>query len=396
MKNIKLVFILIPLFLITTFSGCNKEATENKSVIVSIPTGVSDNVFLSYYTLDNSGKFLFLFIRDLIYNNTTILKVNLSNFAVENKKIMEGVNAVGYDNILVTDNNELISTFWHRSLKRQLTIKMDENLNFTKVDTGAYSAYGNNGRTRLIKTGPNRITGLYGNKDYDTANWYMRYQVMDENLNIISQVLDTTSFYGPEVLSVNSFIKTSDGGSIFCAYEYIENMGQILSTITEKRDANFNLLWRKRFATSDVPQSITEQNGKYYVYVRGSKLFTLIYDINGNLIDNKPINVDGANIVNEYEPMRKLTNGELLLPLRLMYNNMPYTKNGALIKLNESGDVISFQNFGGKKMLGAGLININASQSLLFHWDNNFTPDGANQPRLVFRYIDENGSLINE
>lgn len=371
---------------------CRKEdSTHNQSAIFSIPVGVGESSIVPYYVIDHSGNYLFIFLRDFSYDHAKILKVNLATLSVEKEITFNGETnttvPIMLDNVVLTDNNELIGSFFNFFNSKQLLIKFDVDLNILKVDSVGFGGLGDNGRTRIVKNGPGKISGVFG----DTLNnkWFLRYQAMDDNMNILNSVTDTSSFYGSGPLVPENFIKTSDGGYLLGAFDYYSNVG-----VFEKRDLNFNLLWRTKYNGID-PITLNELNGKYYAYCLGDSLFTLIYDLNGTLLDKKVLRLDGAKVNIDYEPMRKTDNGEFLMVGRLSYNNNPLAKTGILFHADANANVISSQTFGGNWMLGSCLIKIKSNQFLLFYLDNNFKPDGPTKPRFVFRYVDARGNFMN-
>ena len=212
---------------------------------------------------------------------------------------------------------------------------------------------------------------------------------MDENLNILSSVTDTSSFYGYAGLLVNNFVQTSDGGYLFAAGDFGSE-----AVVLEKRDIDFNLKWRTRYNWGN-PLNINELNGKYYVYCQSDSVFTLIYDLNGKLLNRVNYNIPGATLSILSEPMRKTDNGEFLITAKADYKYKPNTQAGVLIHTDANANIISHQVFSDKKMLGAGLIKVNSNKFLLFYLDANFKSDGGRRTRFVIRYVDAKGNFIN-
>ena len=384
-------------------AGCKKEKTgsgDNLSSITSIPLGTA-RAGTPYYTLDNTGNYLFLFVRDLSYNNGLVLKINISTpMPVLEKTItIPGSVPISADNVVVTDDNQFIGTFFNFAKTSMLIYKFDANLKISKVDTVAKVAGGNFGRTRLIKNGPGRITGVYSNK-YKTK-CYLTYKEMDENLKVLSQKTDTSAEYGASNITGGGLIKTSDGGYLFSAIN-IDVAYFTEESFLEKRDANFNLQWRTKFKSAPPlhasPGIIAEHKGKYYVHCANSTVplssFVLVYDLNGVLLQNTPLKVDGVVFRGNttIEPMRLTENGEFLILASTRLSTAPNLQRGILYHTDANLYVLSSQIYGGEGVVSS-LIKIKDNRYLNFYLDNSFAPDN-NLPRLVFRYIDAKGVVI--
>ncbi len=173
--------------------------------------------------------------------------------------------------------------------------------------------------------------------------------------------------------------------------------------LLEKREANFNLQWTVKYKPAPPnyagPGFLIESNGKYYVYCANSvapqSTFVLVYDLNGNLLQNTPLTVDGITLRSNVtiEPMRLSENGEFLILASTKLNTAPNTLRGILYHTDANLNVLSSEIYGGKGVVGS-LIKINANKFLHFYLDNSFAPDN-NLPRLVFRYVDAKGKIIN-
>lgn len=383
--------------------SCKKEKNGpdgNLSSVMSIPLGTA-RAGTPYYALDNTGKYLFLFVRDLNYNNGVVQKIDISGSTpvLEKTITIPGAVPISPDNVVVTEDNQFIGTFYNFLPPAQLIYKFDANLNITKIDTMAKGQGGNFGRTRLVKNGKGKITGIYSNK-YKTK-CFLTYKNMDENLNVINQLTDTSAEYGTSNITGSGLIKTSDGGYLYCA-DNVEIVYLTTETLLEKRDANFNLQWRTKYKPTPPfhasPGTLIESNGKYYVYCSNTtnpqSSFVLVYDLNGVLLQNTPLTVDGivyrGNTTTE--PIRMTENGEFLILASATLNTAPNQQRGILYHTDANLNVLSSQIYGGKGVVGS-LIKIRENKYLHFYLDNSFAPDN-NLPRLVFRYMDAKGNVI--
>ena len=395
MKNIKTTFIVSFLTLLL-FSNCNKEEDlNNQSTVISFSTSLREKLRIPYYTLDRTGNYLYVFFRDDNYVAFEMLRINLITKKIENRyysfvaPTSSKTVPVGFDNIVVTDNNDLISSFYNFDFAANLLIKFAPDLTFKEIDTVVYTpGAATRGRTRLLKNGANRIAGIFGDLDA-SGNWFFRFMHMDDNLDIISQVVDSSSFYDGQ-FAINNFIKTSDNGFLYCAINFIKG-----ETLIEKRDQNFNLQWRSSSSDGYNPVTLNELNGKYYVYCGGQTLFTLIYYKNGSLLDTKSYNYGDDYLSKQQEPMRKTDNGEFLITALLTNENRPSEQTGLLIYADANANPISYKTFGGKNMLGSGLVQVATNRFLLFYLDAGFKPEGGSKPRIVLRYLDGKGNFIN-
>ncbi len=415
MKALKYSIITLAALILIVITACKKELKgpdENLSSLSSITLGTA-NAGTPYYTLDNTGKYLILFVRDLNYNNGVVQKINISGSIpiLEKTITINGTVPISPDNVVVTDDNQFIGTFFFFGkpsaglVQAQLIYKFDINLNITKIDTIVKSLGGNFGRTRLVKNGKGKITGVFSNKPTGRKT-YLTYKEMDENLNILDSKTDSLADYGTNYLSGTNLIKTSDEGYLFCGdnsdIPYVNN----IETILQKRDKNFNLLWTVKHKATPPnianPAYLHELNGRYYVYCANSIIpqtietstYVLVYDINGNLLQNKPMPIDGIVFRGQTttEPMRMTDNGEFFILASAKLNTAPNLTRGIIYRTDANLNVLSSEVYGGKGVVGS-LIKINANRYLHFYLDNNFTPDN-NLPRLVFRYIDAKGKVI--
>ncbi|MDP1726253.1 MAG: hypothetical protein Q8M15_05680 [Bacteroidota bacterium] len=415
MKALKYSIITLAALILIVITACKKELKgpdENLSSLSSITLGTA-NAGTPYYTLDNTGKYLILFVRDLNYNNGVVQKINISGSIpiLEKTITINGTVPISPDNVVVTDDNQFIGTFFFFGkpsaglVQAQLIYKFDINLNITKIDTIVKSLGGNFGRTRLVKNGKGKITGVFSNKPTGRKT-YLTYKEMDENLNILDSKTDSLADYGTNNLSGTNLIKTSDEGYLFCGdnsdIPYVNN----IETILQKRDKNFNLLWTVKHKATPPnianPAYLHELNGRYYVYCANSIIpqtietstYVLVYDINGNLLQNKPMPIDGIVFRGQTttEPMRMTDNGEFFILASAKLNTAPNLTRGIIYRTDANLNVLSSEVYGGKGVVGS-LIKINANRYLHFYLDNNFTPDN-NLPRLVFRYIDAKGKVI--
>ncbi len=410
MKALKYSILTLAVSVLITIAACKKEVKGpdgNSSSITTIPLGTA-SAGTPYYTLDNTGKYLFLFVRDLKYNNGVVQKINISGPIPILEKTITITNTVPIspDNVVVTDDNQFIGTFYNfgnasiRQLPAQIIYKFDINLNITKIDTVAKVSGGNFGRTRLVKNGKGRITGVFSNK-IGKGKCYLTYKNMDENLNVLNQITDSASAYGVSNLSGTNLIKTSDGGYLYTG-DNVDIPYANTEMLLEKRDGNFNLLWTVKYKPAPPntasPATLNEYNGKYYVYCANSNApqsrFVLVYDLSGNLLQNTPLTVDGIITQNSLttEPMRLTENGEFLILASTKLNTAPNQLRGILYHTDANLNVLSSEIYGGKGVVSS-LIKVNTNKYLHFYLDNNFTPDNY-LPRLVFRYIDAKGKVI--
>lgn len=407
MKALKYSIITLAVSILAVIAACRKDINgpgNNLSTITTIPLGTA-NAGMPFYTIDNTGKYLILFVRDIVYNNGVVQKINISGSVpvLEKTITIPGSVPISADNVVVTDDNQFISTFNNFSNSAQLIIKLDANLTITKVDTVAYTPNGNTGRTRLIKNGTGKITGVFSNKK--GSRCYLTYKEMDENLNILSSKTDSATTYGVSLITGTGLIKTSDGGYLYCA-DNIDTPYQNAESLLEKRDANFNKIWTVRYKATlpnnAGPAFLNEYNGKYYVYCANTvnpqssqtKTFVLVYDLNGNLVQNASLPVDGITIRTGLttEPMRLTENGEFLILAKVKLNTAPNKQIGIIYHTDANLNVLSSELYGGEGVVGS-LIKISSNKYLHFYLDNSFGPDN-NLPRLVFRYIDAKGKAI--
>lgn len=394
MKKLRFTFILFFSGLLF-FNNCKKEEiVDNESTLISFPSNLREEFRIPYYTLDKSGNYLYIFFRDDSYAAFEVVKINLLTKKLENSYYSFTVPTssktvpVGFDNVVLTDNNELIGSFYNFDKAANLLKTFDPNLNSIKIDTIVKTpGSANRGRTRLLKTGVNKIAGIYGDIDA-SGKWYFKFMQMNDKLNVISQVVDSSSFYTGQFV-INNFIKTTDNDILFCGLDYFTG-----EALIEKRDANFNLLWRKKSSDGYNPVTLNESGGKYYEYCSGQTLATKVYDKAGNLLNTIAYNYEDAYLFKSGEPMRRTDNGEFLMTALATYDTKPGEQTGLLIYADANANPISYKKFGGKNMRGSGLIKVATNRFLLFYLDAGFKPEGGSQPRLVLKYMDAKGNFI--
>jgi hypothetical protein len=407
MKSKNAYFLQYLLCLVCMMGACKKEDPEvNLSTFSSLSVDTRDAVIPSYI-IDQTGNYLLVCIRDLNYSNSIIKKINLSTLKVEKEIKITGTVPISLSNILLTDNNEMVSTFYNFDAGTMIIYKFDMNLNVVKKDITPVVGGGNLGRRRMVKAGPNRIIGVETYLHTSTGQFYLRYMTMDDNLTILNERTDTSEEYGNAFILPEQFIRTNDGGTLYVG-DNIDEPLYLNEIILEKRDASFNVKWRAKYK-SDVNVSascVKEYNGNYYVWASNEdygyfgngkglygRVFMLVYDQQGNLIKevNMPneakINVDAENIV-------ITDDGDFLMVARSTLNSTSDVFKGLLFHANASMDNITYKSYGGEREVQVSdLIRMESDRYLLMYLDRSFTPDGV-QPRLVFRYVDAKGNFI--
>jgi hypothetical protein len=407
MKSKNAYFLQYLLCLVCMMGACKKEDPEvNLSTFSSLSVDTRDAVIPSYI-IDQTGNYLLVCIRDLNYSNSIIKKINLSTLKVEKEIKITGTVPISLSNILLTDNNEMVSTFYNFDAGTMIIYKFDMNLNVVKKDITPVVGGGNLGRRRMVKAGPNRIIGVETYLHTSTGQFYLRYMTMDDNLTILNERTDTSEEYGNAFILPEQFIRTNDGGTLYVG-DNIDEPLYLNEIILEKRDASFNVKWRAKYK-SDVNVSascVKEYNGSYYVWASNEdygyfgngkglygRVFMLIYDQQGNLIreitmpNEAKINVDAENIV-------ITDDGDFLMVARSTLNSTSDVFKGLLFHANASMDNITYKSYGGEREVQVSdLIRMESDRYLLMYLDRSFTPDGV-QPRLVFRYVDAKGNFI--
>jgi hypothetical protein len=407
MKSKNAYFLQYLLCLVCMMGACKKEDPEvNLSTFSSLSVDTRDAVIPSYI-IDQTGNYLLVCIRDLNYSNSIIKKINLSTLKVEKEIKITGTVPISLSNILLTDNNEMVSTFYNFDAGTMIIYKFDMNLNVVKKDITPVVGGGNLGRRRMVKAGPNRIIGVETYLHTSTGQFYLRYMTMDDNLTILNERTDTSEEYGNAFILPEQFIRTNDGGTLYVG-DNIDEPLYLNEIILEKRDASFNVKWRAKYK-SDVNVSascVKEYNGNYYVWASNEdygyfgngkglygRVFMLVYDQQGNLIKevNMPneakINVDAENIV-------ITDDGDFLMVARSTLNSTSDVFKGLLFHANASMDNITYKSYGGEREVQVSdLIRMESDRYLLMYLDRSYIPDGV-QPRLVFRYVDAKGNFI--
>jgi hypothetical protein len=402
-KNNYLAQYLLCLMLVMV--ACKKEDTDvNLSSFSSLSVEARD-VIIPSFIIDKTGNYLLVCIRDLNYSNSIIKKINLNTLKVENEIKIEGTVPVSITNILLTDNNEMITTFFNFATRSMLIYKFDINLKVLKKESLVVWG-GNFGRRRMVKSGPNRIIGVETNIN-SNDQYYLRYMTMDDNLTILNELTDTSEEYGNALILPQQFILTNDGGMLYVG-DNIDEPLYLDEIILEKRNAQFGVLWRAKYKSSgNVSAScVKEYNGKYYVWAHNEdysyggngsglygRVFMLVYDQQGNLIEDKTMPND-AKVAADAENMVITDNGDFLMVARSTLNSTSDVFKGLLYHSNPTLTNITYKSFGGEREVQvSALIRRESNRYLLMYIDRSFTPDGA-QPRLVFRYVDAQGNFI--
>jgi hypothetical protein len=397
--HIQIVHLLIGLFV---FISCTKEnIEENSSNVASIPIEARTSI-IPQYIVDNTGRYLYLFIRDVENFSGIVKKIDLSNLRVVNQVITPTSVPVSAQNVLFTKENDLIASFYDFTYKCQILYKFSPDLRIIDADTVAYHVLGGNyERMRIVNKGDGNILGIQGFTNL-TGKPYVRCITMKSNFDILTERIDSSDEYGKQSFAGNGLIKTSDGGYLFDANQ-INPPHPSQYAIVEKRDANLNIVWRKSYATNGVTNAVmlTEHNGKYYVWCDGSdnqfnnQVFTLVYDLNGNLIQNVPIQ-NGSFISKTGEPMLVTDKGGFLMLAVTSLNTEPNLRKGVMYATDENLTITNTTYFGGNgSVLGSALLKVNANRYILIYLDNSFLPDG-NHPRLILRYVDADGNFISK
>lgn len=400
MKTRLRINLLIWISFLLMIVSCSKEVPEtNLSAVNSISVDARD-VIIPSFIIDRTGKYLIVCIRDLNFKNGIVKKINLNSFKVEAEFTVRQTVPISLTNILLTDNNDIVTTFFNFENGVMLIYKFDINLNVVKLDTVAFVPGGNFGRRRMVKIGPNLIKGAETNRNPVNGKIYLRYMTMDDGLNILSEMTDSSNDYGTILMVPQQFIQTMDGGTMYMGENYDQPFFYE-EIIMEKRDANFNLLWRTKFKNNgnNSASCLREYNGKFYVWSHGqdenfqNKVFMLVYDQQGNLIENKTM-PNEATISKDAENMIITENGDFLMLALTTLNSSSNINKGILFHSNSAMDNITYKTFGGEGGVQvSALIPIGPNRYMLMYIDRSFTPD-ASQPRLVFRYVDSKGNFI--
>lgn len=407
MKKNKIVTVLLLVIGFLSINSCKKEMNETSlSSIFSLPITIN-NPFLANYCVDNTQQFLYLFIRDFTNGNTLINKIDIAKLTTVKQITIDNTVPIMAGNILVTSKNEIVTSFYNFATSSQLLLKFDVDLNILVNKNVANVLLGNQGRMRITQNAPGIITGCQSNSNDipNLENWFLRWVTMDENLNVLSEKIDSgssTFYYGRAIIAGQGLIKTSDGGFLYSGYN-VDTPLYISQPLIEKRDANLNLLWRKIYQTaggSGNTSGVNEVNGNYYIYCVGTdtaisqdKLFVLQYDKNGNLLADKQIS-NGATITKGNEPMILNSKGNFFMLAQTKLGASPGNNKGALFTTDANLNILNSTTFGGiGNVASSGMIKLNDNKYMLLYLDNSFTPDGNNS-RLVIRYIDADGNFI--
>lgn len=296
--NLRNVFVLFLLWMFLLESCKTKEQDVNLSSLTSLPVGTS-NTLMPNYIVDKSGNYLFVFIRDVNIWRGVVKKINLLSLKIEKEITFEGAVPISPENILLTENNEIVTSFFDVVNLNMLLIKFNTDLEMMKVDSIKVWG-GNYGRRRIVKSGPGKIFGVESNVDSNDV-CYLRYFFMDEDLKVLDQKINFSSMYGTDLLLGNGLIKTSDGGYLYDAINFDAPFG-IAEVYLEKLDPDFNIQWQAKYKTSadNTPTQLVEKNGNYYVWCHGNDSVNQkrLWELYTSLHNNFSVFIYFVNIIN--------------------------------------------------------------------------------------------------
>jgi hypothetical protein len=384
--------------MLVSISSCREDVPlKNSSTLSTIPTN-SDLVWIRSYLVDNSNQYLYVLFQEIITGNTAVRKINLADLSAEKEFVLSGMNPVGVDNMILTEDSKIMFSVVNGA--RISTIEtFDTDLNHLNSDTIAVG----NPYTRVLlnKSSKGGVDIVYNSFTDSGAN-YTEWLHTDNALNEQYKTADTSSEYNYIILG-HSFINTEDGGSLYLARNYTPpayNQDLML----EKRDKDFNFQWRSKFATpaeDGASSALLEHNGKYYMTSsrydpeNGFKnsISVVTFDLNGNLLENKPIASGGLD-EGVGEPIVPTEDGGFLITGLTSLGTITTARTGILYQTDANFNVINTTAFGGNGAVpNSGLIKISNNRYLLMYPDNSFEASGS-EYRLVLRYVDGNGKFI--
>ena len=393
----KLVLILITVLFIQ--SSCTVEGPEkNSSTLGTIPMN-SLLSFVSSYSIDEQGEFMYMTYVDLGVGRGVVMKLRLSDLSLVNSVyVPQGWQTWGGNNLVILRNNKFVVAAKDVVNGIDYCMLYNSDLSMERLDTIGFNSFDLK-ILRLFKDNDHNLAAIYNSQD-TLGQVFVEYIEYEQDLSR-KRVIQDTIVTNPEFTGGANAIKCEDGSilyamSTFLPPTYQENLR------LEKRDEDFKLLWSTPFSTElgAFFYNVVELNGKFYVYGHGASMdkpseksfIILVYDQSGNLLKRKDISSGQLNDKRS-EPIVPTQDGGFLIT-GLTSNLTDVTSRKAILfKLDANLNVVRSKILGGADdVASSGLIKVTPGKYLLMYSENSF--DSDQQYRLVLRYVDEDGNFL--
>jgi hypothetical protein len=282
----------------------------------------------------------------------------------------------------------------------QLLYRYNSDLQVTDTDTIHAIRGQSASRVKMCQAGPGQFA-VAMNIQEASGRWIMRYELRDNSLKVLKTTDDTTGSYQAFLIGLQ-VTRCSDGGYFYAAARYAPPSFS-LDCYFEKRDADFNLLWRAEYGgnTNERPSTIMEFGGNHVSYGIGAhpddpskqSLFILWYDNNGKLIKEKFLDGGGVDFKLN-EQMVRTEDGGFLATSSTSLGATSNNSKTILYKIDENLEIKEIKLFGSNSgVLHGDILKVDVNKYLLLYGDNGFEGEqGA--ARYITIYVDQNGGII--